>query len=1120
MMLPLIGTWLTVTVAAAAAPDRPSILFIYTDDQAAWTLGVSGNRDAWTPNLDRLAGEGARLVNFFAATPVCSPARVNVLAARHGTEVGITDWINPQTEPDVGLPPEVITWPEVLAAGEYATGLFGKWHLGTAERYHPTRQGFGEFAGFLEGSAKVQDPVLEVGGRKERLSGLIVDRVTDLAIGFMHRHRDRPFAACVHYREPHRPWVPVPEPIRARFELLDPLIPNPDYPGLDVERLRPLMREYLASVSAVDASVGRLLDALREPGLADRTIVIFTSDQGCNMGHNGIWHKGNGHWILRHLRDVPGGDIRLQRPNMYDHSLRVPALVRWPGVTRPGAVIERTAVNLDWYRTLVAAAGLEVPAGATVRGRDLAPILAGREVAWDDDMFGQYSRHHDTTADLRMYRTRPWKLIRDFRNAGRDELYDLEHDPGEARNLIDSPDPAHRAVVEHLHARLLTCMREIDDPVLPAAATRTAASDDAERPPAELRLPAWPGAEQEALGERVYRALQGQARHMLGRLRPWDQDSSMSLLTESRSGENCVRPNACTLAGLCFLHRFGPYESHEVGRTREELLNEAILPMMRYLVATHATGTRPTGDGKPWGDAWQSAYWAAALARAAWWSWPALPAELREGVRRVIAHEADRFVRAVPPFQIEHDTKAEENAWNSQAPCLASILMPEDARRSDWEATHRRWAMSAFLRRADAKSATVIDGRPVSEWFEGANIYDDFTLENHHIVHPDYMTAFSLNLACALDLSLAGRTPPEALRYNLGGLYENLKWFCLPDGGFVYPGGQDWGLFRNPDWVWPHTLMGVFAGDREAWPLMRRCLDVLEQMQRRSPDGAIFLPEEHTFASAQSDKVQQLAAAWLALHFAEVCDGPEPLRRGVRRLDAGRIILHRTPAAVHTVSWGARIMAQCVPYRPDRLVSPHDRNGVGYVLPAGADKPLEPVLRSARVESRPDGFTAELKVDHGDAVRAVLRFVSHADGRWETRERLIALRDVSTDQIATGLIGVLNNPRWIFEKGRRQVVFDGRAQTVAAGSGDTVDGTGCREIGIDGVLRITSAGPLSAHYRGASQVRRGRWTDELYLNFPPGRREWKAGQTISDTAAVVRCAVAASEPATEPADER
>ena len=117
--------------------------------------------------------------------------------------------------------------------------------------------------------------------------------------------------------------------------------------------------------------------------------------------------------------------------------------------------------------------------------------------------------------------------------------------------------------------------------------------------------------------------------------------------------------------------------------------------------------------------------------------------------------------------------------------------------------------MSSFLSPADERSDTVVDGRPVREQFTGANIYDDFTLENHGIVHPDYMTAFSLTLGCTLDFVMTGRQPPEALLYNVAPIYENLKWFWLPDGGFVYPSGQDWGLFRNADWLFKHVLMAV-----------------------------------------------------------------------------------------------------------------------------------------------------------------------------------------------------------------------------------------------------------------------------------------------------------------------
>jgi uncharacterized sulfatase len=185
-------------------------------------------------------------------------------------------------------------------------------------------------------------------------------------------------------------------------------------------------REYLGSVTSVDRNVGRLLAALDQNGMGADTIVVFTSDNGYNIGHNGIWHKGNGHWITQDMRDLRGNDPRLQRPNMYDHSLRVPAAVRWTG-----RLPEKTAVT------------------HTV-------TFLGKPTDWDEDMYGEYSQHHYTTVDLRMYRTPEWKLVVDKRNVGKDELYHLSEDPDEARNLVHEPSaqPIREELLRKLEARM------------------------------------------------------------------------------------------------------------------------------------------------------------------------------------------------------------------------------------------------------------------------------------------------------------------------------------------------------------------------------------------------------------------------------------------------------------------------------------------------------------------------------------------------------------------------------------------------------------------------------------------------------------------------------------------
>lgn len=648
---------------------------------------------------------------------------------------------------------------------------------------------------------------------------------------------------------------------------------------------------------------------------------------------------------------------------------------------------------------------------------------------------------------------------------------------------------------------------------LTANATRGAQPPDgppqsAPRPDGKVIPLVLPGAAPERVRpvqDRIYRAAMRQAHYLLGTVHPWSEDPSLSLLTDSRSGEHWIRPNAGAIEGFAFLYRFGPYDERVVGVSRKELLAGTILPMMRYAVATHVTGTRKTGDGKPWGDAWQSAYWAQMLGRAAWFLWDDLPDDLRAGVRRVVAHEAERFVRAEPPHQVRLDTKAEENAWNSEIFSAAMLILPGDLRRPAWEKACRRWVMSSFLRPADEHATVIVDGRPVAEQFTGANIYDDFTLENHGFVHPDYMQCFGLSLGNALDYRLSGRRPPEAFLYNVPGVYENLQWFVLPDGGFVYPNGQDWTLFRNPCWLRAHLLMAVFGQDPDAWTLALRSLAALEKMQARSAQGAIFDPSEYFFASTQHDMFRSLGLSWLLLQSAETVPDRFQQRLGVRRLDAGKIILNRTPGVVHTFSWGARCMAQCVPYRLDRIVSPDQRSGIGHVRLKGGKGPLGVAVREARVTSSDDSFTAELVLDHGRHVRAELRFVSAPDGTWTMREKLVALDDVTTAEIATGLVGVLNDPHWIYETGRREVTIDGKTTIVPACSGKTLQSDAARQVIVDSVLRIDSGAPLHLRYTAATRPERGRATDRLYLNYLGGERAWKKGQVISEFTATTRC---------------
>ncbi|WP_145445592.1 hypothetical protein [Mucisphaera calidilacus] len=606
--------------------------------------------------------------------------------------------------------------------------------------------------------------------------------------------------------------------------------------------------------------------------------------------------------------------------------------------------------------------------------------------------------------------------------------------------------------------------------------------------------------------QKVYEVVENQARYLISTTRPWEGDPTLRLLTDSKHGEHWIRPNTGTVAGLAFLYRFGPYNAERVGVSREQLLSNHIIPMMRYLVVTHKTGTRPTSNGKPWGDHWQSAHWAHMLGRSAWWIWEDLPEDLQRGIQSIMAHEADRIAAAKIPHRVKNDTKSEENGWNSQVISIAMLLLPDDPRNEVWREAFPQWAISAHLRASDATCEVIVDDRPVKDWFLGANIHEDFTLENHNIIHPDYMTCYSLGLGCALDYRMTGRAIPEALLYNVPQIYENIKWFILPDGGFVYPSGQDWRLFRNPDWHFKHVLMAVYANDPDAWSIAMRGIDTMVKMQSRPNGGAVYAPGEYFFPSAQMDLIYYTSLTWLLLHEVDELPLRPDLYTGVRRLDGGKLMLNRTPSAVHTLSWGNKIMIQAVPNQLDRIVSPHFRSGIGHVRIEGNDRAPSPKLRDIEIENTDNAFKAKLVVDHGDAIRSQITVESQPDGTFTFSEELTALKDVTTTEVGTGLIGILNNPTWVYERGYRSLTIDNDATHVPSCSGMAMERSGIHQVNIDDVLFIDSADRMNVRYASEPKPVRGRVTDHLYLNWIPGRKQWQAGQPISTTRVTIQCA--------------
>ncbi len=406
---------------------QPNILLFVTDDHGQWASGPYGNREVCTPNLDRLAATGVVMENAFTPTPVCSPARASLLTGLTPSQHGIHDYIAMRFDRRdwlAGLP----TLPQLLQNAGYRTGLCGKWHIGNEDSPAP---GFDSW--FSIGSAY---PFLHFGarefcdqGRMTRLEGSIDDIVTERAGTFLQADDERPFFLLVGLTAPHSPWDGHPQRFVDQYSDTD-FVDIPDgesYPfgeqageslSVDRRREREHTAQYYAAIAHVDENVGRLLELLEEAGQTENTLVVYTSDHGLNCGHHGVWGKGNGTLPL----------------NMLEESIRVPLILNWPGVLPAGARYDEMVDHLDLFQTLIAAAEAELPSNFNYAGEDMGPLFAtGRQhKAWRQVQFGEYG-------PMRMARTRRHKLVRRFPH-GPQELFDLEDDPRESRNLIDNKE--------------------------------------------------------------------------------------------------------------------------------------------------------------------------------------------------------------------------------------------------------------------------------------------------------------------------------------------------------------------------------------------------------------------------------------------------------------------------------------------------------------------------------------------------------------------------------------------------------------------------------------------------------------------------------------------------------
>ncbi|WP_051752328.1 sulfatase-like hydrolase/transferase [Streptosporangium amethystogenes] len=434
---------------------RPNVLVVFLDDHASWALGCYGNSEVQTPTLDYLAATGVRMENSFTPTPVCSPGRAAFLTGRLSSQHGVHDYLNvwdPEVDRRNWIADE-LTLPEILRDHGYTTGLAGKWHLGRSFERAPGFDFWYELADEHANKEHLDSPWEHSPAFR---GGYNRHAVTERAIDFLRaRDEEKPFFLHVGYVSTHSPWEGRPERYVSRYRRcdFDDIPDDATYPfgRMASESLMPSRRDrretlaqYYASATEVDEQVGRLVDELETQGLRENTLVVYTSDHGLNMGHHGIWGKGNG-----------------TKPyNMVEESIRVPLILNQPGALLGDQSRSEMVTHCDLFRTILDHTGVALPAETLAErnypGRSFASLLGGGHVAgWPEEVYGEYG-------NLRMIRTRTHKLTLRPPD-GPAELIDLVADPRETVNLY--ADPRHADLVADLTGRVERYFGRYEDPV-------------------------------------------------------------------------------------------------------------------------------------------------------------------------------------------------------------------------------------------------------------------------------------------------------------------------------------------------------------------------------------------------------------------------------------------------------------------------------------------------------------------------------------------------------------------------------------------------------------------------------------------------------------------------------
>jgi arylsulfatase A len=401
---------------------KPNIVLILADDMGYGDIGAFGNDAVQTPSLDRLASEGVCLTQHYSGSPVCAPARAALMTGRYPHRTGAIDTLEGRGLDRLALRERTLG--DLTRSAGYAAGLVGKWHLGALDpRYHPNARGFDEFVGFRGGWSDYWQWRLDYNGAFHKADGrYLTDVFTEEAVGFIRRHRDEPFFLHVTYNAPHFPLqVPDEEAI----------------PFREMGKFTEGVNLIYGMNRRMDKGVGRILEELDRHGLAENTLVLFTSDNGPQFG---------GKDDLSTTRE--NGDFNGCKGLVYEGGIRVPAILRWPAGLDGGRRLNDLIHFTDWLPTLTATVGIEPPAERALDGHDILPVLRGESASVEMRRFWQWNRYSPVRSCNAAMRDGEWKLIRPIQKEAmrltqEDLAMDrrLKYEPEGITDICRDPEP-------------------------------------------------------------------------------------------------------------------------------------------------------------------------------------------------------------------------------------------------------------------------------------------------------------------------------------------------------------------------------------------------------------------------------------------------------------------------------------------------------------------------------------------------------------------------------------------------------------------------------------------------------------------------------------------------------